>query len=70
MKKTLLIIPLLLLGITFASESFPTFPMMIYGNINLNGGSLKLYDWSNQEIFSYEITTAGNIDLKMLLCCH
>ena len=59
MKKTLLIIPLLLLGITFASDSFPSFPMIIYGNINLNGGTLRVYDWSNQEISIYEITTAG-----------
>ena len=59
MKKSLLIVPLLLLGITFAVDSFPAFPMKLYGNINLNGGILKVYDWSNQEISSYEITTAG-----------
>ena len=57
MKKRLLIIPILLLWITFASESFPAFPMTIYWNTNLAWWTLKVYDWANQEIGNYEITS-------------
>ena len=65
MKKSLLLIPLLLLGsFTFASDnisSFPSFPMTIYGNIkiwssDLNWWTLKVYDSSNKELSSYDIT--------------
>jgi len=68
MKKSLLLIPLLLLGsFTFASDdisSFPAFPMTIYGNIqiwssDLNGWNLKVYNSFNQELASYNITQNG-----------
>lgn len=60
MKKFLLLWSILaLIGFTFASESFPAFPMTIYWNTNLAWWTLKVYDWSNHEISSYEITSAG-----------
>ena len=60
MKKFLLLWSILaLIGFTFASESFPAFPMTIYWNTNLAWWTLKVYDWSNYEISSYEITSAG-----------
>ena len=59
MKKSLFIIPIFLFWIAFATESFPSFPMTIHGNINLSGWVLKVYDGSNQEISSYTITIAG-----------
>jgi len=56
MKKSyLFMIPLLLIWFTFATESFPAFPMTIYWNTNLDWWTLKVYDWSNNEISSYEI---------------
>ena len=61
MKKYILFLSVVLctLGFTFASESFPSFPMTIYGNTNLGWWTIKVYDWSNHEISSYEITSAG-----------
>ena len=81
MKKSLLLIPLLLLGsVTFASDdisSFPAFPMTIYGNIkiwssNLNWWTLKVYNSSNKELASYNITQNGkywsdNVSIEPLL---
>lgn len=64
MKKSLLIIPLLLMGsFAFASEDFPAFPMTLHGNIkiwstNLEWWTLKVYT-SNQELASYDITEKG-----------
>ena len=57
MKKRFLIIPIFLIGITFASEWFPAFPMTIYWNTNLVWWTLKVYNWVNQEIGNYEITS-------------
>ena len=57
MKKSLLVLPIFLIGVTFASEWFPAFPMTIYWNANLTWWTLKVYDWSNQEIGNYEITS-------------
>ena len=61
MKKYILFLSVVLctLGFTFASESFPAFPMTIYGNTNLAWWTIKVYDWLNQEISSYDITTSG-----------
>ena len=60
MKKFLLLWSILaLIWFTFASESFPSFPMTIYWNTNLEWWTLKVYDWLNNEISSYEITSAG-----------
>ena len=81
MKKSLLFIPLLFLGaFTFASSdvtSFPSFPMTIHGNIkigssNLNGWTLRVYNSSNQELASYNITQNGkywsdNVAIEPLL---
>ena len=78
MKKSLLIIPLLLLGsFTFAVEDFPAFPMTIYGNIkiwssDLNWWTLKVYNSSNKELASYNITNNGkywsdNVAIEPLL---
>ena len=80
MKKSLLLILLLLGSFTFASDdisSFPAFPMTIYGNIqiwssDLNGWNLKVYNSSNQELASYNITQNGkywsdNVTIEPLL---
>jgi len=61
MKKILLLwLMLTLFWFTFASEAFPAFPMTIYWNTNLDWWTIKVYDWSNNEISSYEITSAGS----------
>lgn len=60
MKKFLLLwLVLSLIWFTFASESFPAFPMTIYWNTNLTEWTIKVYDWLNHEISSYDITTSG-----------
>ena len=81
MKKSLLLIPLLLLG-SFAlasdeTSSFPAFPMTIHGNIkiwssNLAGWTLRVYNSSNQELAYYNITQNGkywsdNVSIEPLL---
>ena len=64
MKKRFLIIPLLLIGwLVIADNNFPDFPMTIYGDIkiwttNLPWWTLKVYDSSEIEIASFDITTA------------
>ena len=61
MKKSILLISLLLLGsFAFAANEFPKFPMTIYGNIkiwstNLAWWTLKVTNSSNQELASYNI---------------
>lgn len=65
MKKSILLIPLLFIGsFTFAVEDFPAFPMTIYWNIkigssDLNWWTLKVYNSSNKELASYNITQNG-----------
>ena len=59
MKKIILLLPIFFIGAVFSSDSFPAFPMTIYWNTNLAWWTLKVYDESNNEISSYEITTAG-----------
>ena len=62
MKKSLLLIPLLLVcTFTFAVEEFPAFPMTIYWNIKIwstdvEWWTLNVYNSSNQELTSYQIT--------------
>lgn len=62
MKKSLLLIPLLLIStFTFAVEEFPAFPMTIYWNIKIwstdvEWWTLNVYNSSNQELTSYQIT--------------
>ena len=64
MKKSLLLLPLLLIGwFTVAENGFPEFPMTIYWDIkvwttNLAWGTLKVYNSSNTELASFNITTA------------
>ena len=61
MKKSILIIPLLLVGWCVLAENFPAFPMTIYGDVkiwttNLVWWTLSVYDSSNTELASYTIT--------------
>ena len=64
MKKRLLLISLLLIGsFALADETFPDFPMTIYWDIkiwitNLGWWTLKVYNSSNNELTSFNITTA------------
>ena len=64
MKKSLLLIPLLFIGsFSLADEAFPDFPMTLYGDIkiwttNLAWWTLKVYNSSNTELASFNITTA------------
>ena len=77
MKKYILLTSLILMWWFVLAQEFPKFPMTIYGNIkiwstDLAGWTLKVYNTSNQELASYDITQNGkywsdNVSITPLL---
>lgn len=64
MKKYLFLLPLFMIGTCMAAESFPEFPMTLYGNVKIGSSdlkwwTLKVYNSSNKELASYDINTSG-----------
>ena len=63
MKKLILLLLLFVIWFSLA-ESFPSFPMSIYGNIkiwttDISAWNIKIYDGFNNELSNYTITKSG-----------